>query len=515
MESIPRITAVPSIRYPLPNLPPGEALTPEQWTVLLSILDTFIPSITSTDADSESQLHVSESEYDEAIKSIRKILPPSTDPSVVSKYLSESGIDIEGFRSTVECGFAKYVPADQLKGLRLILSSLNSTVGSLVMVGSTTPFHLHSPAAREKILLSWSKSYIPTLRALFRSFSALAVRTWLCLSPTYRQVIGMPDVPKHVKRGQDYPYEFLDFSSPDVLSSIETDIVIVGSGCGAGICAKNLSEAGFSVIVAEKGRHFTSDHFPMPQRDGLTHLMESGGSLVSDDTSTAFLAGSTFGGGGTVNWSASLQTQHFVRQEWADQGLPFFTSSEFQSCLDKVCDNIGASTEGIRHNFANRVLLEGSRRLGYAVKEVPQNTSGKVHNCGVCTYGCMGTTKNGPAVALFPAAAKAGAKFIQGFDVRKVEFEEKNGQKKASGVIGNWTGKDPEQSREIRIKTKRVIVCGGTFNSPLILLRSGLKNPHLGKNLHVHPASFCVAKFDEVTNPWEGKHISPPRPLPP
>ena len=55
----------------------------------------------------------------------------------------------------------------------------------------------------------------------------------------------------------------------------------------------------------------------------------NGAFITSDDTSTSIVAGEAWGGGGTVNWSASLQTQGYVRREWAAKGLPFFTSAAF------------------------------------------------------------------------------------------------------------------------------------------------------------------------------------------
>ena len=511
------MSMVAPLESPLPPPPPGEVFTSEQWTTLVSILDTFIPSITSAQSEEDSKLCVGGAAYAESTLAIQGLLPASADQSIISAYLAESASSIPDFRPSIHRICANYVPTDQVKGLRFILSSLNTRAGCLLLTGSMIPFHLQSPSSRQQIIIGWSKSYLPTTRALSRSFCLLAKRTWVALSPTLPEVVGFPAVPKHGKRGEDFPYEFVEFSSPDSSSTIETDVVIVGSGCGAGVCAKNLSEAGYSVLVVEKGHYFPSTHYPMQRGEGGLHLMENGGSVVSDDGSTAVLAGSCFGGGGTVNWSASLQTQHYVRQEWADQGLPFFTSAEFQRCLDKICGDMGVSTKGIRHNFANRTLLEGSRRLGYEAKEVPQNTGGKEHYCGYCTVGCASTTKNGPAVCFFPAAARAGAKFIQGFDVRKIEFEQVDGKKKAMGIVGIWSQRNTDFTREIRVKAKRVMVCAGTLNSPLLLLRSGLTNPNIGKNLHVHPATLVGARFDEVVNPWEGQYqtaISPSHPIP-
>lgn len=493
----------------LPPPPAGDIFAPEQWHILLSIMDTFVPSITECLSEKDTKLYVQSAEYTRSTLHIKDVLPSSVDTSIISTYLAEPASSTHDFRASIHRLFGRYVPSDQLKGLRFILYSLSTRPGSLFLTGSTTPFHLQSPSARENVLVGWSNSFIPTLRSLFRSLSILAKKTWLALSPTLPEIIGFPAVPKHGERGEDYPYEFLDFSSPGCSLDIQTDVVIVGSGCGAGICAKNLAEAGFSVLVAEKGRHFPSTHYPMQRGDGGVQLMENGGTVMSDDGSTAVLAGSCFGGGGTVNWSASLQTQQYVRQEWADRGLPFFTSGEFQDCLDRVCEEMGVSTKAIRHNFANRTLLEGCRRLGYEAKEVPQNTGGKEHYCGYCTYGCASATKNGPAVCFFPAAARSGARFIQGFDVRQIEFEHIDGKKSAVGVKGFWTERNTERKREIRVKAKRVIVCAGTLNSPLLLRRSGLNNPNIGRNLHLHPAALVGARFDEVTNPWEGMQKKP------
>lgn len=219
-----------------------------------------------------------------------------------------------------------------------------------------------------------------------------------------------------------------------------------------------------------------------------------GGMRNSDDSSIGVIAGQAFGGGGTVNWSASLQTQHFVRQEWAQGGLSFFTSSEFQKSLDRVCTRMGVSGDHVHHNPNNQVLLEGARKLGYSAKVVPQNTGGVQHYCGYCTLGCGAGEKQGPMVSFLPDAAKAGAKFIEGFEADEILFEKAGGNKVATGIKGRWRPRDGIQgfngngiTREVVIQAKRVIVSGGTLQSPLLLLRSGLSNPQIGKNLHLHP----------------------------
>jgi choline dehydrogenase-like flavoprotein len=315
-----------------------------------------------------------------------------------------------------------------------------------------------------------------------------------------------------MKAGKGYEYEFIQFPPGDEPEVIETDVVIVGSGCGGAVSAKNLTAAGHRVLVVEKAYHWSPDHFPMSESNGWNHLFMNGAFISSDDTSVCVVAGQSWGGGGTVNWSASLQTQGYVRREWAARGLPLFTSADFQESLDRVCDRMGVSTDYIKHNKTNALLMEGARKLGWTHKSVPQNTGGKQHDCGFCTFGCGSCEKQGPSVSFLPDAARAGAKFIEGFHAEKIAFSYEGEEKVATGVYGTWTSRDinggvagsPLTTRKVMIKAQRVIVSSGTMQSPLLLLRSGLRNPQIGRNLYVHPVAVLGAIHKEAITPWEG-----------
>lgn len=372
---------------------------------------------------------------------------------------------------------------------------LSSTkAGCLLATGYTTSFHLQSVNVRQQIMQKWSYSYLPPLRQFAGGMKRLMVQTWARHSLTLGPVLGFPRAPVHGKPGKGFDYNFIRFPSGTQPEVVHTDVVVVGSGCGGGVCAKNLAEAGHRVVVVEKAYHFPTEHLPMSERDAAVHLFMEGGMRSSDDNSINVVAGQAFGGGGTVNWSASLQTQHFVRQEWAESGLPFFTSSEFQKSLDRVCSRMGVSGDHIQHNPNNQVLLEGARKLGYGARVVPQNTGGVQHYCGYCTLGCGAGEKQGPVVSFLPDSAKAGAKFIEGFEADEILFDEAAGKRVATGIKGRWRSRDGDggvnrdgSTREVIIQAKRIIVSAGTLQSPLLLLRSGLTNPQIGKNLHLHP----------------------------
>jgi choline dehydrogenase-like flavoprotein len=346
---------------------------------------------------------------------------------------------------------------------------------------------------------------------------------WIRTSPTLGKVLAYPRTPVHDKPpGSFFPFSFLQIppsAADDEPETIEVDAVIVGSGCGGAVAAKTLAEAGLKVLVVDKSYYWPPEHLPMSENDGTAHLFVRGGALQSDDSSIAILGGSVWGGGGTVNWSASLQPQGMVRREWSQKfGLKRFTSAAFQADLDAVCERMGVGLDAVEHNRTNQILLEGSRKLGWAAKPVPQNTGGEAHNCGYCSLGCGSCGKKGPTESFLPDAAKAGASFLEGFEVEQVLFSDakESGDQVAIGVKGVWTSRDSHggvvgsdrNRRVVVIKAPKIILAGGTLGSPLLLQRSGITNSHVGRHLHLHPVSGCAAVWDEDVRPWEGSILT-------
>ncbi|KAF2087050.1 long-chain fatty alcohol dehydrogenase [Saccharata proteae CBS 121410] len=499
----------------LPALP-VDPFTPSQWRTLLALAEAVVPAVAPRAIARSANLSVDDTRYSTALTAVQQLAGPDVEPDLAASFLAESPVSHPAFRESLHRMFGQYMPEANKRQISMILTLLGTRAGSLLMTGYSTPMADLPVNVREAILVSWTTARTPTLRQLARLFASLFKQNWAKTSPTLPRVLGFPRVPVHGAVGEGFPFDFLQFPPGDGVETIETDVVIVGSGCGASVCAKNLAEAGHRVIVAEKSYYWPPEYLPMTEQQGWDQLFMNGGFIMflttpADDTSVSIVAGQTFGGGGFVNWSASLQTQGFVREEWAAQGLPFFTSAEFQQSLDTVCERMGVSTDHIRHNPTNQTLLEGARKMGWAHKAVPQNTGRTEHYCGYCTMGCASCGKQGPTVSFLPDAARAGAKFIEGLDVRKVLFEKRQGKKAAVGVRGVWRSRDTNggvsgasTTRQVIIRAKRVVVACGTMQSPLLLLRSGLRNPNIGRHLHLHPVSLLGAVYPSRVNPWEG-----------
>lgn len=506
MSSIENLSSLASLPSPLTPAPEEEVFTQVQWDILFAFLEVFVPSLTT------ESLTISSADLDNAVSRLRRYLPDGASDDRARAYLSEDIVSNPAFRETVVRKFKLYVPPTDAQGLGFILSTLNTTLGAYLLTGTSSPLHTLDLTTRTRIVLSWPNSRLAPLRAVYRAFSGLARFSWIANSPQMTPMIDFPAVPRHIERNDSYAFKFHDFSSADKATTLTADVVIIGSGCGAGVTASHLARAGLRCLILEKSYHFPSTHFPMEMGAAAEHLMENGGTVMSDDGSTIVLAGSTFGGGGTVNWSASLQPPHGVRKHWAAHGLPHFLSNEYQDCLDSVCDRMGVarSTDptalaAIKHNFANQTLLEGARRLGMAVQVVPQNTASKRHHCGYCTYGCASATKQGPANCWFPDAVAHGAEFIEGAFVDEITFSDPSTRRKATGVKVTWTSRDRKTTRTLNISASRVVVvAAGTLHSPGVLQRSGLNNPNTGTNLHLHPSTQVWATWPHRTNPWEG-----------
>ncbi|KAJ9113986.1 hypothetical protein QFC22_005804 [Naganishia vaughanmartiniae] len=318
-----------------------------------------------------------------------------------------------------------------------------------------------------------------------------------------------------------------------------------------------------SIIMLEKGDYFAPHELEKTENDSFKRMYEGAGVLGSEEGAISIFAGATVGGGSKINWSATLQTDRKVRAEWTkltavggkdakrlSQGgsgeeeeafRTMFLGKEWQDCMDEVCKILHVKTpEEQDHNVGNLTLLEGARRLGYVCKPVPQNITGTFaahKECGAsCTAGCRGsgeaddkkTGRSGKMsgerafldeyLQLDPesgGATRGGVtvEIMDKFEVDRVVFEQGSSArasgavKKAVGVVGTVKGSDGVSYKAF-IKANRVVVAAGTLNSPCVLLRSGLKNPTIGKNLYLHPTCIVLSEWDTEVRPWEGNILT-------
>ena len=83
-----------------------------------------MPAIEAISTPSLHNLNVEPSEYATAVEKIQKVLPAKAAPDAAEKYLAEKASSAPGFKELVHRTFGDYMREDALKGIRVILSTL-------------------------------------------------------------------------------------------------------------------------------------------------------------------------------------------------------------------------------------------------------------------------------------------------------------------------------------------------------------------------------------------------------
>src|SRR4029453_9445588 len=110
-------------------------------------------------------------------------------------------------------------------------------------------------------------------------------------------------------------------------------------------------------------------------------------------------------------------------------------------------------------------------------------------------YGCAIGAKQSTVKTWLADAQNYAAKFVVETRAEKVRGERGSGR---GG--GAWSKK----GHRVVVKCRRVVVACGAIHTAALLLRSGLRNGHIGRHLHLHPVSNVSGVFDEEIRPWEG-----------
>jgi len=471
----------------------ADLFTESQRNVLLAIGDVIIPHLEGEDAAYVlSHLPATASDRQRELAASFAQLGFADRPALLDKLAFQMSLSLSGA---------------VLSQITLLLNTLSFSAGCLVLSGHLGPFQSLDQATRSRIFFGWLNSPIPLLRKGASGLRGIFLLTWYRFNQEAWEAIGYPAGPAtDWQKAEAYPFKFENDNLPPGDGPIElyTDVLIIGSGCGGGVAASHLTKRGLNVLVVDKGSYVHPSEYSGREDIGYTTMYECGGVMTSEDGSIFVLAGSTFGGGSTINWSASLKPRDILRRTWSTKyGVGYYASPSFTYDLNYVCHRMGASTNQIQHNLGNTLLAIGSQRLGRAVDPVPQNSGGHVHYCGKCQFGCVSGQKQGGTSTWLRDTAENGGKFLVNADMREILFDDKANPRKATGAVGYMT----DSKRKVILRATKAVICSsGSINTPALLLRTPtLKyNKRIGHGLALHPVTCVTGYYDFPINPWEG-----------
>jgi choline dehydrogenase-like flavoprotein len=286
--------------------------------------------------------------------------------------------------------------------------------------------------------------------------------------------------------------------------SYTADAVVVGSGAGGGVIAAALAEAGLHVIVLEAGGLFDESDFNQYELWAYQNLYWRGGPTPTADMNVSLYAGSTYGGGTTINWTNCLRTKPWVREQWArEHGLEGLDGPEFDRHLDAVWERLAVNDRCSHLNGTQSRMKLGAERLGWSFRAITRNVDESRYTpetAGYIGFGDQTGAKQSTAKTYLADAIERGAELIVRCSAERVLVE----GGRAAGVEAVYA--DPESGRTARltVRAPRVVVACGALESPALLLRSEIGGQAVGRNLRLHPCTAVFGQYEDDMRAWWG-----------
>ena len=285
----------------------------------------------------------------------------------------------------------------------------------------------------------------------------------------------------------------------------DCDFAIVGSGAGGAVVATVLAEAGHDVLVLEAGPYMDRRSYPDEPLEALSALYRDGGLTVAEGMpAIPTPVGRAVGGTTVINSGTCFRAPADVLAGWSEEaGIGWSTDLDAEYAQAEEMLHV-RPVDPERMGRNGQVLRAGAEALGVSHHPLARN-AGACVTCSSCPYGCRLDAKRAMHVSYLPRAAAARARIRSGVEARRLLFD----GDRASGLecVAGLAGGNGTAPRRFQVRARRgVIVAGGAFGTPELLLRSGVRSRSggLGRNLRIHPACWVGARFDEEIRGWDG-----------
>lgn len=282
------------------------------------------------------------------------------------------------------------------------------------------------------------------------------------------------------------------------------EAVVIGTGAGGAMMARDLAAAGVKVAALEMGGVHRPADFNQREDAMFERLFQNRGAQATDDLKIRLLTGIGVGGSTVHNTNLCKPTHPDLLARWArDYQVSGNGADDMASAFERTAAELSVTPMGPSElNNNNAVFRRGVEALGYKGAFLDHNRKGCIRS-GFCELGCAYDAKQNAAKVLIPKALELGAQVYSGMRAERVLVE----KGRAVGVSGSIVDPLTQAARHrFTVECKAVCVAGSALRSPALLQASGIRDAAglTGKNFRCHPAVIAAGIFDEVIDSWKG-----------
>ena len=282
------------------------------------------------------------------------------------------------------------------------------------------------------------------------------------------------------------------------------EVIVVGSGAGGGVVAGELAERGRKVLLLEAGGHYTAADFTRwESRAGhdfwwpLRFAFPAGEPNLGP---VVLIGGRCVGGSTVINTKVALRASQRELDKWHAATGVGLAREDLDPYYERVERYLGVRERADDWDLKPCVQTakRGFEAVGATLEPTRAYTDHNCFQCGSCLQGCptnagkstMNTYIHNNWLAgnltLRPNST-VGRVLIEDGEATGVEYTDETGQTH-------------------HIHADATVVACGSLSTPLLLKRSGVANPNVGRHLGLHPAQFVFGLFDE---PQDAHMVAP------
>lgn len=279
---------------------------------------------------------------------------------------------------------------------------------------------------------------------------------------------------------------------------LSADFVVVGSGAGGSAAAVRLARGGAKVAIVEAGPWRDPEDYPSSVYGTIRDMFADWNAVFTFGRAFwPIVQGAVVGGTTVVNSAICVRTPPDVFARWKEEhGVG---GDEMAEAVWRIQERLEEElsveeTPAAVLGRSNLLAMKGARALNYESNYTKRYIKA-CQGAGKCMQGCRSNRKQSTNLNYIPEVIRRGGDVLSCAPAGKVLFT----GDRATGVTGYFRHPATRKrgGRFYVHAKKAVLVAASVTQSPLLLMRSGVRAKALGRFFRAHPGAPIFGCYDE------------------